>query len=60
LFLATPKLLITNPIEPLYEMYKRWGSRRSVAEPVEHPHAFNVKVWLMYGRFEEMSKPYFM
>jgi hypothetical protein len=59
-FSRRPKLLITNPIEPLYEMYKQLGLKTVGREPVEHPHAFNVKVWLMYGRFEEMSKPYFM
>ena len=59
-FSRRPKLLITNPIEPLYEMYKQLGLKTVGREPVEHPHAFNVKVWLMYGRFDEMSKPYFM
>jgi len=29
-------------------------------EPVEHPHALNVRVWLMYGKFDELAKPYFM
>ena len=59
-FSRRPKLLITNPIEPLYEMYKQLGLKTVGREPVEHPHAYNVKVWLMYGRFDEMSKPYFM
>jgi len=59
-FSRRPRLLITNPIEPLYEMYKQLGLKTVGREPVEHPHAFNVKVWLMYGRFEEMAKPYFM
>jgi hypothetical protein len=59
-FSVRPKLLITNPIEPLYEFYKMLGLRTVGKEPVEHPHAVNVKVWLMYGRFDEMSKPYFM
>jgi hypothetical protein len=59
-FSRRPKLLITNPIEPLYEMYKQLGLKTVGREPVEHPHAYNVKVWLMYGRFEEMSKPYMM
>jgi hypothetical protein len=59
-FSRRPKLLITNPIEPLYEMYKQLGLKTVGREPVEHPHAFNVKVWLMYGRFDEMAKPYFM
>jgi hypothetical protein len=28
--------------------------------PVDHPLAYNVKVWLMYGKFDELAKPYFM
>jgi hypothetical protein len=60
LFSRRPKLLITNPIEPLYEMYKRLGLRTVGERPVAHPHAYNVNVWLMYGRFEEMSKPFYM
>jgi hypothetical protein len=59
-FSRRPKLLITNPVEPLYEMYKQLGLKTVGREPVEHPHAYNVKVWLMYGRFDEMAKPYFM
>jgi len=59
-FSRRPKLLITNPVEPLYEMYKQLGLKTVGREPVEHPHAFNVRVWLMYGRFDEMAKPYFM
>jgi hypothetical protein len=60
LFSRRPKLLITNPIEPLYEMYKRLGLKTVGDKPVEHPHAYNVRVWLMYGRFDEMSKPFYM
>lgn len=60
LFSRRPKLLITNPIEPLYEMYKQLGLKTVGDKPVEHPHAYNVKVWLMYGRFDEMSKPFYM
>lgn len=60
LFSRRPKLLITNPIEPLYEMYKRLGLKTVGERPVAHPHAYNVNVWLMYGRFEEMSKPFYM
>ena len=59
-FSRRPKLLITNPVEPLYEMYKQLGLKTVGREPVEHPHAFNVRVWLMYGKFDELSKPYFM
>ncbi len=60
LFSRRPKLLITNPIEPLYEMYKQFGLKTVGNKPIDHPHSFNVKVWLMYGRFDEMSKPYYM
>jgi|YelNatPaOPRAMG01_1025707.scaffolds.fasta_scaffold11225_3 hypothetical protein len=60
LFSRRPKLLITNPVEPLYEMYRQFGLKTVGNKPVEHPHAYNVKVWLMYGRFDELSKPYFM
>jgi hypothetical protein len=60
LFSRRPKLLITNPVEPLYEMYKQFGLKTVGNKPVDHPHAYNVKVWLMYGRFDELSKPYFM
>jgi len=59
-FSRRPKLLITNPVEPLYEMYKQLGLKTVGREPVEHPHAFNVRVWLMYGKFDDLSKPYFM
>ena len=38
------ELLITNPIEPLYEMYKQLGLRTVGDKPVEHPHAYNVRV----------------
>jgi hypothetical protein len=60
LFSRRPKLLITNPIEPLYEMYRQFGLKTVGNHPVEHPHAYNVKVWLMYGRFDDLSKPYYM
>jgi hypothetical protein len=60
LFSRRPKLLITNPIEPLFEMYKQFGLKPVGNKPVEHPHAYNVKVWLMYGRFDDLSKPYYM
>ena len=59
-FSRRPKLLITNPVEPLYEMYKQLGLKTVGREPVEHPHALNVRVWLMYGKFDELAKPYFM
>ncbi len=60
LFSRRPKLLITNPVEPLYEMYKQLGLKTVGRETVEHPHAFNVRVWLMYGKFDQLAKPYFM
>jgi ribosomal protein S18 acetylase RimI-like enzyme len=60
LFSRRPKLIITNPVEPLYELYKQLGLKTVGRAPVEHPHAYNVKVWLMYGKFDELSKPYFM
>jgi len=60
LFSRRPRLLITNPIEPLYEMYKQIGLKTVGTKPIDHPHAYNVKVWLMYGKFDELSKPYYM
>jgi hypothetical protein len=58
-FSVRPRLLITNPVEPLYQLYKQFGMKTIGKEPIPHPH-INVKVWLMYGRFEDLSKPYFM
>jgi len=60
LFSRRPKLIITNPVEPLYEMYKQLGLKTVGRAPVEHPHAYNVRVWLMYGKFDELAKPYYM
>ncbi len=60
LFSRRPKLIITNPVEPLYELYKQLGLKTVGRAPVEHPHAYNVRVWLMYGKFDELAKPYFM
>lgn len=60
LFSRRPKLIVTNPVEPLYQFYKSMGLKTVGSRPVEHPHAYNVKVWLMYGRFDEFAKPYFM
>jgi hypothetical protein len=60
LFSRRPKLIITNPVEPLYAFYKSMGLKTVGERPVEHPHAYNVKVWLMYGRFDDLAKPYFM
>ena len=60
LFSRRPKLIITNPVEPLYELYRQFGLKAVGNKPIEHPHAYNVKVWLMYGDFEKLAKPYFM
>jgi hypothetical protein len=60
LFSRRPKLIITNPVEPLYELYRQFGLKAVGNKPIEHPHAYNVKVWLMYGDFEQLAKPYFM
>jgi hypothetical protein len=60
LFSRRPKLIITNPVEPLYEMYKALGLKAVGRAPIVHPLAINVKVWLMYGKFDELAKPYFM
>ena len=60
LFSRRPRLIITNPVEPLYELYKQFGLKTVGTKPIEHPHAYNVKVWLMYGDFNELAKPYFM
>jgi len=60
LFSRRPKLIITNPVEPLYPFYKSMGLKSVGDRPIEHPHAFNVKVWLMYGRWDQLSRPFFM
>lgn len=60
LFSRRPALIITNPIEPLYEIYKQFGLKTVGNKPIEHPLARNVKVWLMYGDFKQLSKPYYM
>jgi hypothetical protein len=60
LYSRRPKLIITNPVEPIYPFYKSMGLRTVGNWPVEHPHAYNVKVWLMYGWFHEFARPYFM
>jgi hypothetical protein len=60
LFSRRPSLIITNPIEPLYEIYKHFGLKTVGSKPIEHPHAYNVKVWLMYGDFNKLAAPYYM
>ncbi len=60
LFSRRPRLIITNPVEPLYEIYRQLGLKTVGKEPVKYPYVDNAKVWLMYGDFEELAKPYFM
>jgi hypothetical protein len=60
LFSRRPKLIITNPVEALYDLYRQFGLKAVGNRPVAHPHAYNVKVWLMYGDFEKLAQPYFM
>ncbi len=60
LYSRRPKLIITIPIESLYPFYKSVGLKTVGTKPVNHPYMSNVKAWLMYGRFDELSKPFFM
>jgi hypothetical protein len=60
LFSRRPKLIITNPVEALYDLYRQFGLKAVGNRPIEHPHAYNVKVWLMYGDFEKLARAYFM
>ncbi|MGH7778661.1 MAG: GNAT family N-acetyltransferase [Candidatus Binataceae bacterium] len=60
LFSRRPKLIITNPVEPLYELYKQLGLKTVGKAPVKYPYVDNANVWLMYGDFDELAKPYFM
>ncbi len=60
LYSRRPKLIITNPIEAIYQFYKSMGLKTVGNRPIEHPHAYNAKVWLMYGKFDEFAKPFFM
>ncbi len=60
LYSRRPKLIITNPLEPLYPFYKSIGMKAVGSKPIEHPHAYNAKVWLMYGRWDELGKPFYM
>ncbi len=60
LFSRRPELIITTPVEPLFEIYKHFGLKAVGNEPIEHPHSHGVKVYLMYGKFRELAGPYFM
>ena len=60
LYSRRPKLIITNPVEAIYPFYKGMGMKTIGNRPVIHPYVSNVKVWLMYGKFEELAKPFFM
>jgi hypothetical protein len=60
LYSRRPKLLITNPIEYLYPFYKSMGMKSVGNKPIDHPHVYNAKIWLMYGRWDEMGKPFYM
>lgn len=59
LFSRRPKLLLTNPVEPLYELYKQFGLKTVGNKPIDHPYV-TTKVWLMWGRFDDLSKPFYM
>ncbi|HYB91829.1 MAG TPA: hypothetical protein VEC38_12375 [Candidatus Binataceae bacterium] len=60
LFSRRPKLIITSPVETLYPIYKQFGLKTVGKAPIQYPYVNDVKVWLMYGDFEELAKPYFM
>jgi len=60
LFSRRPKLMITNPVESLYPFYKSMGLKTVGDRPIEYPYVSNARVWLMYGRFDELAKPQFM
>lgn len=60
LFSRRPELIITTPVEPLYEIYKHFGLKSVGDKPIEHPHSHGVKVYLMYGKFRQLAGPYFM
>ena len=60
LYSRRPKLIITNPVESLYPFYKSVGLKTVGTKPVDPVYLFNAKVWLMYGRFDEIAKPFFM
>jgi hypothetical protein len=60
IFSRRPALLITNPVEVLYPIYKSFGLKTVGNKPVDYPYLPGAKVWLMYARFKDLAAPYFM
>jgi hypothetical protein len=60
IFSRRPELLITNPVEPLYPIYKSFGLKTVGNAPVDYPYLPGAKVWLMYAKFKDLAAPYFM
>ena len=60
IFSRRPELLITNPVEALYPIYKSFGLKTVGDKPVDYPYLPGAKVWLMYARFRDIAAAYFM
>lgn len=60
LFSRRPEVIITNPVEPLVDLYRNFGLKTVGSRPVEYPYLSGVKVYLMYGRFRKLAAAYFM
>ncbi len=60
IFSRRPALLITNPVEALYPIYKSFGLKTVGDKPVDYPYLPGAKVWLMYARFRDLAGPYYM
>ena len=60
IFSRRPELLITNPVEVLYPIYKSLGLKTVGKAPVDYPYLPGAKVWLMYAKFKDLAAPYFM
>jgi hypothetical protein len=60
IFSRRPELLITNPVEVLYPIYKSFGLKTVGQAPVDYPYLPGAKVWLMYAKFRDIAAPYFM
>jgi hypothetical protein len=60
IFSRRPELLITNPVEVLYPIYKSLGLKTVGNAPVDYPYLPGAKVWLMYAKFKDLAAPYFM